>query len=60
MTTESILALIRHGLTFAGGAMVTNGMATDADVNSGVGAVMTLIGLGWSFVRKYRNKPRAV
>lgn len=60
MTIESLLALLRHTLTFGGGALVTSGAATQGEVETGVGAIVALIGLGWSIWRKYKNEPRRV
>lgn len=47
-----ILSVIRHGLTVAGGALVTNGhlSASDVEVVAGAGAI--LIGVVWSIIQK--------
>ncbi len=60
MTQEAILSLIRHGLTTFGGALVTGGFATESEIGSVAGAVVLIIGFGWSLARKFANKPRAV
>ena len=36
MNKESILGIIRHILTFGGGFMTQNGIATDSEVTTGV------------------------
>lgn len=55
MTKEMVLGIVRHVLT-AGGAIVSaNGFASSTDVETGVGAAVTLIGLAWSIWSK-RNK----
>lgn len=52
MEKEQIYGLIRHGLTILGGALVTKGYI-DADiVGEAVGAVLTLIGVVWSYQSK--------
>ncbi len=48
MNKEAILGLVRHILTFGGGAAVAQGMLTNSDLTTGVAAVMTLIGVVWS------------
>lgn len=47
-----IFGLIRHGLTTAGGVLVTDGVATASDVNTIVGAIMTILGVLWSIWEK--------
>ena len=52
MEKEQIYGLIRHALTIVGGALVTKGYI-DADiVGESIGAVMTLIGVVWSYQAK--------
>ena len=49
---DKILAIVRHGLTFIGGVLVTQGYV-DADVYLELsGAVMTLVGGIWSILDK--------
>jgi len=47
-----LAGVVRHILTFGGGFLVTNGTVTDSDMQAGVGAVVTLIGLAWSIFMK--------
>lgn len=56
MIWEFILGLVRHGLTFFGGWLVTTGVATQGDVDTGIGAVITVLGLAWSWYRKYKRE----
>ncbi|MBP6563984.1 MAG: hypothetical protein KA200_00065 [Burkholderiales bacterium] len=54
MFANLLMPIIRHALTTLGGAVAGTGLATESDIQSGVGAVMTLIGLGlsvWNAVR---------
>lgn len=48
-TQDQILGFIRHALTLAGGALVTNGMFTESELLEAVGAASTLIGFFWSW-----------
>lgn len=57
MNIEFITGFVRHLLTFGGGYLVTSGVATADDVNAGVGAIVTLIGLVWSFLAKSKSNP---
>ena len=52
MNKESILGIVRYILTFGGGFMTQNGMATDSEVTTGVSAAVTLIGVIWSIMSK--------
>lgn len=56
MTMEMILGFIRHALTFGGGWLVANDVIGASDVEAGVAAAATLIGLGWSAWRKWERR----
>ena len=56
MNMDAILGLVRHALTVAGGAFVASGTLTGSEVEQIVGAIVTLIGAGWSVYSK-RMKP---
>lgn len=56
MNKTTVLAFLRHGLTFAGGALASKGVAESADIESGIGAIVTLVGIAWSIWEK-RNRP---
>ena len=45
-------ALLRHLLTFGGGFLVTDGVLTEPDLQTGIGAVIALGGVIWSIVQK--------
>lgn len=53
---ETILGLVRHALTAAGGALVTDGIISGSDLQNGVGALVVLIGIGWSAWNKSQHK----
>jgi hypothetical protein len=55
MTLEKTLGIVRHALTFAGGFLVTSGYLTESTLNTGIGAIATLIGLVWSVVDKNKK-----
>ena len=52
MLKDTILGFVRHALTFGGGSVVTSGLATQDEVNLGIGSVLTLLGLAWSMWNK--------
>lgn len=53
---QVILGVLRHLLTAGGGALATNGLIGSSDVELGVGAVLTLVGLVWSVWQKLNSK----
>jgi len=55
MTLEKTLGIVRHILTFVGGYLVTSGVLTEVTLNTGIGAVATLIGVVWSIVDKNKK-----
>ena len=52
---NTLSGLIRHGLTFLGGLLVTKGYIDAEMVQEVVGAVMTLGGFVWSVLDKKRG-----
>lgn len=52
MNKEQILGFIRHGLTLFGGVLITNGMIDEEMLTEVVGALVTIIGFGWSLISK--------
>jgi hypothetical protein len=53
---DKILGIIRHGLTFLGGVLVTQGVIDDAMFTELFGAAMTLIGGIWSVIDKNKTE----
>jgi len=53
---DKLLGIIRHGLTFVGGVLVTQGVIDDALFAELFGAAMTLIGGIWSVVDKNKKE----
>lgn len=49
---DQLLGLIRHALTFVGGALVAKGLVDDIAFQEILGAVMTLVGTVWSILSK--------
>ena len=45
---DSIKSIVRHGLSFGGGFLVAKGLVTVDQANELAGAVITVIGVGWS------------
>ncbi len=58
MPFETISAIIRHGLTTGGGALVSTGMISASDAQALVGAGMTVAGIAWSILRKWQRQQR--
>jgi len=59
MNTDTILALIRHALTFLGGFLVTKGLADSSQVGELAGALVTVAAITWSIISKARARPTA-
>jgi hypothetical protein len=53
---DKLLGIIRHGLTFLGGVLVTQGVIDDALFAELFGAAMTLIGGVWSIIDKNKTE----
>ena len=58
MKKEAVLAAVRHLLTAGGGLLVAQGVTEAAAMETAIGAVMTLVGFGWSLWRKYAREKR--
>ena len=56
MTQDDVLAIIRHLLTTAGGALVANGLLTATQAQDAVGAVVVLTGIAWSLYNKFEHR----
>jgi hypothetical protein len=52
MNTEIMMGFVRHALTLGAGLLIAKGYADESTVNEVVGAVMTLVGFGWSYFHK--------
>lgn len=52
MLKDSILGVVRHGLTTAGGALVADGLMSASEMQAIVGGVVTLVGVLWSIAEK--------
>jgi hypothetical protein len=55
MSKEQVLGVVRHGLTFVGGLLVTKGLMDTGMVEEVMGAVITLVGAVWSVVVKKKT-----
>ena len=50
MNKAKTLGLIRHILTYLGGVIAATGVGiTESDITTAVGAVVTLVGMVWSW-----------
>jgi hypothetical protein len=52
LTKEQILGIVRHGLTFIGGILITKGLIDDATATEIIGGIITLTGTIWSVINK--------
>lgn len=51
------LALVRHVVTFVGGSLAMQGAMTNGEVETAVGAIMSLASIAWAvYSRHKRNK----
>lgn len=57
MNRTQILGLIRHILTFAGGAAAAQGLGSEGEWTEIIGGVVAITGAVWSIVEKNRAKP---
>jgi uncharacterized membrane protein YphA (DoxX/SURF4 family) len=55
MKKEQLLGVVRHVLTFAGGILIANGLATETLSQEIIGATITLIGGIWSIIEKIKK-----
>ena len=56
---SAIIALLRHLLTFIGGTLVAKGVIDTATLTEIIGALITLLSVGWMAVEKVKDKPEA-
>ncbi len=56
MTIELILAALRHIMTAGGFFVVSSGLSTETAWEAVTGAVLVLVGFGWSAWRKYARQ----
>ena len=52
MKKEQIMGLVRHGLTFIGGIVLSKGLVDESTLMEIVGSISTLIGSIWSIIEK--------
>lgn len=55
MNAATLGGLIRHLLTFGGGALGLNGYVGEGDYELAAGALATMIGFVWSILEKRRR-----
>lgn len=55
MDQDTVLGIVRHVLTTAGGGLIANGAVTGAQWQDVVGGIVALIAVGWSILQK-RNE----
>jgi hypothetical protein len=55
MNKEQVLGIVRHGLTFFGGVLLTKGLVDEQMWSEISGSLITLIGGIWSIVIKSKG-----
>ncbi len=55
MNKEQVLGIVRHGLTFFGGVLLTKGLVDEQLWSEISGSLITLIGGVWSIVIKSKS-----
>ena len=56
---SAVIALLRHLLTFIGGTLVAKGVIDAATLTEFIGAIITLLSVGWMAVEKVKAKPES-
>jgi hypothetical protein len=55
LTWDKVSGIIRHALTFGGGFLVAKGIVPEGMLEEAVGALMTIIGIIWSYKAPEKN-----
>jgi hypothetical protein len=55
LTKEQILGIVRHGLTFIGGVLITKGLIDESTATEIIGGIITLAGTIWSIIEKNKS-----
>lgn len=56
MIPQIVGGILRHVLTVFGGSLVTKGFLDNEQLASGIGAILTILGLAWSIWQKSRTR----
>lgn len=59
LALKIVAALLRHGLTYLGGFLVSSGWLTQDQSTQAVGAVVALAGIAWSAYEKHQGQQLA-
>lgn len=59
MNKDLILSVVRHLLTACGGGLVANGTVSNDELQQVIGALATLIGVGWAIYLRRTSAPAA-
>jgi len=54
---SAVIALLRHLLTFIGGTLVAKGIIDTATLTEIIGALITLLSVGWMALDKTKGEP---
>lgn len=56
---EAVMGIVRHGLTIAGGWLVSQGWLSASQTEQLTGIALAILGIAWSLVRKWRRSRAA-
>jgi hypothetical protein len=56
MNKDTLLGIVRHVLTTAGGVLVTKGTIDEGMATEIVGVVVGIVGVVWSFLKNRKGK----
>lgn len=59
MKIETVSTLIRTGLKFGGGFLVSKGLIDDAGLTEAIGAIVTLVGVVWGILAARKSAANA-
>jgi len=52
---SAVIALLRHLLTFIGGTLVAKGILDSAALTEIIGAIISILSVGWMAISKYKS-----
>lgn len=55
ISKEQLLGIVRHGLTFLGGIVITGGLMDQGMYSELSGAILTIAGVIWSILDKRKK-----
>lgn len=56
MDQDTVMALVRHALTVGGTVLVSSGYMNDGQLQTAIGGLVVIVGVGWSIYQKKQQK----